>query len=202
MQRTQVIVIGGGTTFDTYEAYCEHLRGRDVDLDAFRGGRDWKDNLRDQLGNGFDVLTPPMPNKMNARYQEWRIWFGRILAHADERVVLIGHSLGGLFLAKYCSQERLAVTVDALMLVAAPYEDTEHESVGEFTIPSSLQPLAHTVGRIDIFHSEDDPVVPVRHADKYAAALPGATLHRFNDRGHLKQASLPELEQLLRSRAA
>jgi hypothetical protein len=47
-----------------------------------------------------------MPNPMNARYNEWKILFKKIVLLLDDNVILIGHSLGAIFLVKYLSENK------------------------------------------------------------------------------------------------
>lgn len=61
--KQQVLVIGGGTTFDSYREYTSFLKQARLSLDDLRSHSDWKDNLPKDLGEGFDVLLPSMPNK-------------------------------------------------------------------------------------------------------------------------------------------
>ena len=68
-----------------------------------------------------NYMYPQMPNKQNADYQAWKIEFEKILPDLDKDSILIGHSLGGIFLAKYLSENKLAQKLDSLHLVAAPY---------------------------------------------------------------------------------
>jgi predicted alpha/beta-fold hydrolase len=48
-----------------------------------------------------------MPNKLNARYHEWKIFFEGILSKLDreDEITLVGGSLGGCFLLKYFSEK-------------------------------------------------------------------------------------------------
>ena len=102
--KQQILVIHGGDTFDTYKDYLSFLKNREISLDRLRLKRDWKDILSEKLGENFDVLSPRMPNGTNARYKEWKIWFERVIPFIDKGVIFIGHSLGGIFLAKYLSR--------------------------------------------------------------------------------------------------
>lgn len=184
----QVVVIHGGNTYNTYEEYISDLNQKELDIDRL-GFRDWKSRLGEELGEKFNVIALSMPNKQNARYAEWKIWFEKLVPHLNESVVLIGHSLGGLFLAKYLAEEKLPVRVSATLLVAAPYD----VGIKDFTLPSSLSQFANQGGSIYIFHSTDDVVVPFYDAEKYKAALPNATLCKLQDRGHFNTETFPEI---------
>lgn len=137
-----------------------------------------------------------MPNKQNAKYEEWKIWFEKIIPFLEDGAILIGHSLGGVFLARYLSESVFPKKIAATMLVAAPYfegrlrDGTRGE---DFVAPDSLESFARQGGEIFLYHSEDDPVVPFSELAKYQAALPSATARVFKDRKHFNQPDFPEL---------
>src|SRR3989344_3476169 len=103
----QVWVIHGGDAFASYDEYLEHLKNWEIDINRLRGTDDWKSTLSNHLGSGYDVFRPSMPNSRNAKYIEWKIWFDKFVPFMEDGIVLVGHSLGGLFLAKYLSEEQL-----------------------------------------------------------------------------------------------
>lgn len=198
-ERQQVLYIHGGMTFPTHAAYLHFLRTKELTLDRLRVGHDWKDNLQSVLGEGYDVLAPRMPNGMNAQYPEWTLWFSRIVSLLNAGVILIGHSLGGVFLVRYLSEQVVPMRVKATMLVAAPYrDDVPEESLGDFLPPDDLSLFKDQGGSIFIYHSTDDPVVPFEHGISYARALPEATMRECQGRGHFNVESFPELEADIR----
>lgn len=103
----QILVIHGGHVYSTYADYVHELKNEKVDLERLKYELDWKDSLAADLGDEYEVLVPSMPNKTNAKYREWKIWFERIVPLLKNDVILVGHSLGGIFLAKYLSLETL-----------------------------------------------------------------------------------------------
>lgn len=192
--KTQIVVIHGGTTFSSNEEYLAHLTTTTIDIDRLRPHSDWKGLFQGALGDGFDVLTPHMPNGTNAQYHEWCMWFEKILPVLDNVVVLVGHSLGGVFLAKYLSEHTLSKKVLGLFLIAAPFDDdASEESLASFTIAAPLTGVLEQVKAIHLYHSEDDPVVPFSQTQKYIRELPGVIFHSFSDRGHFTQETFPEL---------
>jgi predicted alpha/beta hydrolase family esterase len=155
---------------------------------------DWKKNLQEDLGEGCAVLPIAMPNKLNAKYEEWQIWFERHIPFFEDDVVLIGHSLGGVFLAKYLAENDLPKRVAKTFLVAAPYEtESEEYHLDTFVLPESRWRFAGQGGEILLFHSKDDAVVPYPDAERYARALPKAELVALNNLGHINQEHFPEL---------
>lgn len=188
----QVIAIHGGDVFATYEEYIANLKAMRIDFNRGQG-KGWKQTLQESLGERFEVILPRMPNASNAKYEEWKIWFEKYIPYMRDGLVLVGHSLGGIFLAKYLSENTLPVRIDAAFLVAAPYELDSERRIVEFTLPASLKLLESQTGKLYLFQSTDDPVVDFGELAKYQAALPSAETVIFSDRGHFDQESLPEL---------
>ena len=191
--KKQVLLIHGGSTFDTDKDYLAFLKGLKIDLNRYRRTK-WSDSLRQDLGSRFDVLLPKMPNPMNAKYDEWKILFKKIASLLDNNVILIGHSLGAIFLVKYLSENKFPKKILATLLVSPPYDDEGmEESLGDFVLPKSLNKLNNQGGKIFIYQSKDDKVVPYSHLEKYKKALPDAIIREFKKRGHFDQPKFPEL---------
>jgi hypothetical protein len=193
--KKQVIVIHGGDSFATYEEYVKFLKDFPVTIDSFRPGSDWKGSLQEKLGPDYDVLMPRMPNKSNARFAEWAIWFEKTFPFLEDGAALVGHSLGGMFLAKYLAERDFPKKIGALFLVAAPHNKSGE--VGDFTLPASLERVSRQAPNITLFYSRDDRTVPFSESEAYKAQLPDAELIAFDDRGHFTQHEFPELVDLI-----
>ncbi len=192
----QVVIIHGGDTFKSYDDYLSHLKEKKIEsLDYFIGYPDWKQTFQLYLGFGgnYQVISPRMPNKQNAKYLEWQIWFEKLIPFLEDGAILVGHSLGGSFLVRYLAENRLPIRLDGIFLVAVPY-DADDELTEEFAAPASFSLLSEQCANIFLYYSEDDPVVPFTELAKYQAALPQATVRTFTDRGHFfAQETFPEL---------
>ncbi len=204
--KTHVVVIHGGETFDTDAQYEEMLRTRPIDLERLRPGLSWKSTLQESLGERFDVLAPKMPGADNAQYALWSLWFSRIIPLLHDNLILIGHSLGGIFLVRYLGENAIDLPIRATILIAPPFGDTPDESLASFRLPEDTSSLfthfSKQAGEVHILHSTDDPVVPYEHAARFKETLQGATLHTFEDRKHFNDAEFPELVSLLTSLAS
>lgn len=194
----QVLTIGGGDTFESREDYLDFLKSLEIDFERYKDPKDsWRRTLREKLGEGYEVIDVDMPNKLNAKYEEWKIWFEKFLPYIRDGVILVGHSLGGTFLAKYLSEGRFPKKIEGLFLVSAVYEaDTEEYSLASFTLPDRLN---IDVEKIYLYHSEDDPIVPVSDIEQYMERLPQATARLFKDRKHFTQEEFPELVEDIKS---
>lgn len=190
--KKSLLIIHGGTTFDTYEEYLKYLESCELTLEKINR-KDWKDNLARNLSD-FEVIYPKMPNSKNARYREWKIWFEKTFHLLTDEVVLVGHSLGGIFLVKYLSENSFPKRILQLHLVAAPY-DTEiiKDSLADFALDETVEKISEKVGYIFLYQSKDDTAVAYEDVLKYKRDLPDATLLEFNDRGHFTQENFPEL---------
>ncbi len=193
----EVLVVHGGDCFATHEEYLDFLRNWQVDLtDGQHKG--WKSTLMQKLGAGYNVTLPRFPNAQNAHYEEWKIMFEKYVPLMPSDSILIGHSLGGSFLTKYLSENRVPFSIRATILLAAPFDIDGDRALVEFTT-DSLTLFAEQGGDIHLFHSEDDMVVPFTELAKYTKALPKAVSHIFRDRGHFNQEEFSELVDLVRS---
>ena len=200
MKKQQVIVLHGGEYYSAEADFVESLKTRPVVIDRLRPYRDWKSRLQETLGEAYDVLTPRLPNNDNAKYEHWKLWFTRCAEVFDDEVLLIGHSLGGMFLVTYLAQHTVPYTIRALILVAAPYHIDNITRVPEgWRVPEDITRVAKQAKHIHLFQSSDDQVVPSEHAYVYREHLPQATLHMFEDRGHFNQATFPELVSVLQN---
>ncbi len=198
--KQQVVLIHGGNTFESYEEYISCLKNKKIDLECLRPHKEWKNGLPDDLGGDFDVLAPRMPNGSNARYGEWKIWFERILELTDDGAILIGHSLGGIFLAKYFSENKVNKKIKAAILIGAPFDDDNmDEKLASFSLEKSLDEFARQAPEIYLFHSQDDPVVPFLQLEKYKKALPTAKPMIFQDSGHFNLEIFPEIAALIKN---
>lgn len=188
--KKQVIFIHGGQVYDTYEAYIADLKAFTVDPHP---KKKWRMTLAEILSD-HEVLLPEMPNKMNAKYAEWEIWFDKYIQFLQDDVILVGHSLGASFFLRYLSRRALPVSVRTLYLVAAPYFTTDQEMGGDFRFnEAEISHISDTVAEIVLIHSADDNVVPFNNLQLLKRAFPEARIIEFVDRNHFNQESFPEL---------
>lgn len=198
--KQQIIIIHGGTTFDNYDDYISYLKkDREISLDRLKIRKTWKNRTDIDLGEDFEVFLPEMPNRNNARYSEWKIWFERIIQLLDDDLIFIGHSLGGIFLAKYFSENNISKRIKAIILISAPYDNANsEESLLDFKLPNSLENFLAQSENIFLIQSKDDIVVPFVQVEKYKKELPNAKLIVFEDRQHFNQETFPELIELIK----
>lgn len=191
--KRQILIIHGGHPADTYQKYLLYLKNAKVSIDDLRF-RGWKASLDKKLGKEYEVLSPKMPNPQQARYKEWEIWFEKFAPLLNKNAILIGHSLGGAFLAKYLSEKKFPGTIRATFLVASPFYEKK-----SFKLPASLKKFSRQGGHIFLYQSRDDWVVSFKHFEKFRKALPEAAVRIFHGRGHFHQENFPEIVKDIKS---
>lgn len=199
--KKQVIFISGGDAFSKHDNFLQDLRTKPVrNLPGEEVKQFWTTTLVEDLGDEYEVFMPTMPNKQNAKYDEWKIWFERYFEYLRDGVVLVGWSLGGMFLAKYLSEEVVPVKLDKLYLLGAPCGSCDGENgndCGSFQfLPQTTHKIYEQVKIIHIMHAKDDFVVPYEHALLYKKHLNKAILHTFDDKNHFL---IPDFKELIDS---
>ncbi len=193
MNKKQILIIHGGTVFDSYDDYLNYLRQYKIESLADLHFKDWKSQLEESLADQFEVIRPSMPCKRNAKYLEWVIWLEKFFPFLSDDIVLIGHSLGGTFWLKYLAENDFPVKISQLHLVAAAITET-NEPLGDFALPEDLGNVARQVKEVFLYYSKDDSVVPFSDLEVIAKKLPQAKQVIFDDRGHFRMPNFVELE--------
>ena len=179
--KRQVLVIHGGDSFLTYKDYLKFLLDYQIEFkNLFK--KDWKYFLLKELRAKYEVIQPQMPNKYNAKYKEWKIWFEKHFPFLRDNLILVGHSMGGVFLAKYLSENSFPKKIKATFLISSPYDRDEGRNLVEFVLPISLKKFEKQGGKIFIYHSKDDDVVNFTELSKYKKILPNTQIKIFNNR--------------------
>lgn len=194
----QVLIIHGGSSFNSYDGYLANLKTSAIDYERLKLQKKWRPWVSEQMPEA-DVLLPTFPNGYNAAYDEWKIYFEKLLPFLSDDAQLVGHSLGAMFLAKYLNENRLKRPVRRLVLVAGGFDDESGEELGSFKVASAKN-LYKSTPEIHLFHSKDDLVVPFTELAKFQRDLPDAISHVFEDRGHFNGATFPELLEILKQK--
>ena len=205
MQKQQVLYIHGGESFENHADFIERLRTRSLwhlskDTDEIPLKK-WTSTLPEDLGEDYEVIMPPMPNGQNAKFIEWSIWFERHFDYLNNGAILVGHSLGAMFLAKYLSQNNLPFRPRAVFLMAGAYAlpGFSDKDCKDFLVePKAVQKIVSKTDKLVIVHSEDDFVVPYGHALALYQAVPEAEFLSFEDKNHFLVAEFTELLNLIK----
>ncbi|MEZ5421002.1 MAG: alpha/beta hydrolase [Vicinamibacterales bacterium] len=154
---------------------------------------------RDLAALGLEVVNRTFPDNVRARAEFWLPFIADL--GADDRTVLIGHSSGAVAAMRYAEQHRVLGSV----LVAVCHTDlgdADERASGYYRGPWRWDDIRRHQDWIGIFHSTDDPLIPVAEA-RFVAARLGASYFEHRDRGHfVDRARFPELVGFVRRRLA
>ncbi len=189
----------GGMTFRNKKDYLHFLKNREISSEARIR---WADAyLTKSLGKNFEIIKPRMPQSDNAKYSEWKIHFERYIPFMRDNIILVGMSLGGIFLAKYLSENKFPRKILSVYLVGAPFDDSlpDEDLVGGFRLKSNLSRLDNCSKNIFLMFSRDDKVVPLSHAEKFRRKLKNAKIIIYRSKGgHFKVSKFPELVRMIK----
>lgn len=159
-------------------------------------------HLRSALGAAHEVRYPKVPKESDLEYERWREQIRKELVAVKGNVILIGHSLGGSFLLKYLSEEKVETTIAGLFLIATPFwggDGWRYEGYESVALPEGLALKLPKGMPIFLYHSRDDEIVPFPHLALYAEKLPQATMRSFDARGHQLNNDLSEIAADIKS---
>lgn len=192
----RILFIQGGGGHDFHDAWDDKLVG----------------SLRRELGEGFDVCYPRMPDEDDPKYGKWKPAILREVAKLDDgastaldhppdgpRPVLVGHSIGGTMLIHALAEEPPKRQPAAIVLISAPF-------VGEGGWPSDeIESTTDLGGKlpdgvpVHLFIGSEDKTAPPSHAGLYAKAIPLAQIHRLPGRDHQLNNELKEVAETIRA---
>ena len=156
-------------------------------------------SLRLKLGPEYEVRYPPMPNQHEPSFATWKPAIERELDALRGRAIAIGHSVGGTILINVLTEWPRAATLNAIVLIAAPFVGEGGWTTEEIRSESDLGERLPTTVPIFLYHGEDDDIVPVQHVDLYARAIPIAHVRRLAQRDHQLNNDLYEVANDIRA---
>lgn len=197
-KKIQVLLVHGGMTFKNEKDYLRYLKTKKV---TAKKKISWAGNyLEKSLGKKFEIISPRMPLQDYAKYRDWKIFFERYLSLIKNKYVLIGSSLGGVFLAKYLSENKLCKKALSVFLVCPPFDNSlpGEDLVGGFKLKNDLSLIEKNCKNLHLLFSKDDDVVPVAHAEKYKRKLKDAHIVIYKSKGgHFNIAKFPEIVKII-----
>lgn len=198
-EKNQIFFIHGGMTFKSRKDYLYFLKTREISIEK---KRKWKNEYLDEkLGKNFEIIRPIMPSPDLAKYSDWKIHFERYFDFLRDDLILIGSSLGGIFLAKYLSENKFPKKIKAVFLVAPPYDNslTGEDLVGGFRLNADLSLIEKNCENVFLMFSKDDDTVPVSHAEKYRKKLKNTEIIIYeNKNGHFRISEFPEIVGIIK----
>jgi predicted alpha/beta hydrolase family esterase len=198
-KRNQLFLIHGGMTFKSREDYLDYLVTRKISIEKKVR---WAEGYLDgELGRKVEIIRPSMPLSENAKYGDWKIHFERHFPKLRKNIILVGSSLGGIFLAKYLSENKFPRRILSTYLICPPFDNSlpDEDLVGGFKLGKDLSLLEKQSKNLYLMFSKDDPVVPLSQVDKYKKKLEKAEIIIYKSKnGHFKIKKFPEFVRLVK----
>lgn len=195
--KTQIVIIGGGEWFATRKEYLKFLKGLPFDPYEERP-KGWKENLEEDLGSRYEVLRVRMPNPLNAKYDEWKIHFDKVNPYIEAGAIVVCHSLGGLFLAKYLNENTLHRPLLGTIFVSAPYRKKGEDDLVDFQFVSHRR-FQEQSGKFIVIQGSEDDIVPNEDSTRYVSNVKEAWGQVIVGKGHfIFEEHFPELVTLIK----
>lgn len=158
---------------------------------------DWDDklveSLENELGTGYEIRYPAMPNEADPGYSAWQPALEQELAALENGAVLVGHSLGGTILVNVIAERAPECVLGGIFLISAPF-------IGQGGWQSEeIEPWPDLADRLPrgvpifLYHGSKDDIVPFAHLELYSEAIPGALVRRLAGRDHQLNNNLSEV---------
>jgi predicted alpha/beta hydrolase family esterase len=177
MDTTQIVFIHGGGD-DGY--------GADSKL---------ADSLQKNLGNSFKVTFPRMPEPDRRATKVWPKTIHETV-EKHQPTFMVGHSFGASNLLQYFVQYGTPRYVRGVFLLAPPFWGSDADwDYKEYALPSNFADKLSRKTPLFLYQCRDDEVVNVSHLDRYAKAMPWATVRKLAHGGHQMGNDLSAIAQ-------
>jgi len=157
------------------------------------------DSLRRALGPGYDVRYPRMPDEADPTMATWRPALAQALAALRPGAVVVGHSVGGTILLEVLAEAAPIATLDAIVLIAAPFIGDGGWPSDDIASRADLAERLPVAVPVFLYHGEDDATVPVAHVERYAERIPRAHVRRLAGRDHQLNDDLSDVARDIRA---
>jgi uncharacterized protein len=183
MERRVLFIQGG----------CEGAHEADAKLAA---------SLERELGHGYRVHFPKMPDETEPEYTAWKDAIVRKLVRMGDGVVLVGHSIGGSVVAKLMCEGETKRGLAGVFLVSSPFWHDHHFwRWDEARLPKDAGDRFPAGVPLFLYHGRADAFVPFAHLEMYAAAFPQAIVRALDGQDHQLNDDLSAVARDIKSLA-
>lgn len=151
------------------------------------------ESLRRELGPGYVIRYPLMPNEADPTFATWRMALDKELATLQDGAVVVGHSIGGTILINALAESEPEAALGAIVLIAAPFVGSGGWESNDIQPRLDLATRLPPAVPVWLYHGDQDDIAPVAHVDLYAAAIPRARVRRLAGRDHQLNNDLSEV---------
>jgi predicted alpha/beta hydrolase family esterase len=154
----------------------------------------WSPWLREELSKLGEVIAPEFPTPEGQTLENWR----NVFDESDENTVLIGHSLGPAFILDLLERHKAKA-----VFFVAPFidniDDPAFDEINKTFVNREFdwESIKKNCPKFVIYHSDNDPYVPLELAEKIANKL-NVKINIIKDAGHFNtKAGYNKFERLL-----
>ncbi len=150
----------------------------------------WFPWLKSELEElGCRVFVPKFPTPKNQSLENWLKVFEKYKQGLNENSIVVGHSLGPAFLLNII--EALDKPIKAAFFVSGFLDllgNSDFDNINKSFIETSFdwQKIKQNCPKFFVFHSDNDPYVPVEQAEKLAKNL-GVDVILVKNAGHFNE---------------
>lgn len=150
-------------------------------------------SLARELGPGYDIRYPRMPNESEPSYRAWQAALAHHIATLDDAAILVGHSVGGTILINALAELAPARTLAGVFLLSAPFVGAGGWPSDDIELPQDLGARLPQATPLYVYHGSEDDTVPPAHVDLYQRAIPRAHVRKLAGRDHQLNDDLSEV---------
>ena len=166
--------------------------------DAYKYDKKIVDRLQKALGPELAIAFPYIEGLEKLDWAAVSTKLGDALQNLPKGSIVVAHSVGAAATIKLLS-EGLDPKLAHLFVLAAPYNGADGEwGDSDFSFPADFAKHLPKGLPITLWHSEDDEVIPVESAHRYAEKLPAAKVVIVHDFGHQFAGKLDFLAKAIR----
>jgi len=127
---------------------------------------------RELESSGFVVQVPAMPETELPTQRLWVPTLRKLIGEPDEDLILIGHSVGCITILRYLESLAEDQRIGGVVLVAGFTDDLGFDELKNyFETPIDWEKIRHHCDKFIAIHSDNDPYVPMKHADVFHEKL-------------------------------
>lgn len=144
-------------------------------------------SLRSELGPDYEVRYPEMVDEDDPQYDQWRQQIKEEIAALSEPAILVGHSLGGLYLAKALTEVEIDKVITGIFLLEAPFwggKGWRYDGYQRLMLPEDAAAKLPQNAKVFLYQAHDDEIVSFKHLALYSNILPQAITREIDQGGH------------------
>jgi len=151
-------------------------------------------SLESELGQGYDVRYPRMPEESDPRFESWRTALDLEIAGLDAGGALVGHSVGATVLIHTVAEKPVLLKhIVSVHLIAPPFIGPGGWPSDDIAAKPDLGARLPEDCAVFLYQGDTDAIVPPAHVELWARALPQAKVRVWAGRDHQLNNDLSEV---------